>query len=90
MMPALPMVNMTIALPDELHAIMKSHKDIKWSEVARQGIVSRAIQLSTLSKNEQLALMDMAAANSRLTEKDVEEIGRKIKRDIARAHGLRV
>jgi len=84
------MVNMTMAIPDELHAIMKSHKDIKWSEVARQGIVMRAFQLSTLSREERFALMDLVAAKSKLTEKDVEEIGRKIKRDIARAHGIRV
>ncbi len=30
------MVNMTMAIPDELHSKMRKHAEIKWVEVARQ------------------------------------------------------
>ena len=30
------MVNMTMAIPDELHSKMRKHPEIKWAEVARQ------------------------------------------------------
>ena len=39
------MTNMTISIPDHIHKIMKNHPDIKWSEIARQGIVQKAATL---------------------------------------------
>ena len=27
------MTNMTLAVPEDLHMIMKKHKEIKWSEI---------------------------------------------------------
>ena len=36
------MVNMTMAIPKELHDIMKKHAEIKWTEVARQAIKKKA------------------------------------------------
>ena len=73
------MTNMTLALPDGLVAIMKRHKEIKWSEVAREALVEKA---------EELKLMDQILSKSKLTDKDVLEIGRKIKEGIAKRHGL--
>lgn len=76
------MVNMTIAVPVELHQIMKKHNDVKWSEVARNALWDRVRRIQAIEK------IDKLVAKSTLTEKDVEEIGRKIKRDIAKQHGL--
>jgi len=73
------MTNMTLAVPEDLQKIMKKHKDIKWSEVARQAMWEKA---------RKLELMDKLLAKSELTEKDALEIGRKINRGIARKHGL--
>jgi hypothetical protein len=73
------MTNMTFAVPEELMAIMKRHKEIKWSEVARQALVEKA---------DELKLMDQLVSKSKLTEKDAIEIGRKIKEGIAKRHGL--
>lgn len=73
------MVNMTLAIPDDLHEILKKHQDIKWSEVARQAIWEKA---------RKLELMDKILAKSKLTEEDALEIGRKINRGIAKRHGL--
>ncbi len=73
------MTNMTLSLPEDLHDIMQKHKEIKWSEIARQALWGHA---------RKLELMDRLLAKSKLTEKDAEEIGHKIKHGIAKRHGL--
>jgi len=70
---------MTLAIPEELHRIMKKHKEIKWTEVARQAMWERA---------QRLELMDNLLSKSELTEKDALEIGRKIKHEIAKKQDL--
>lgn len=39
------MVNITMAIPEELHKLMKKHKEIKWTEVARQAIIRKATEM---------------------------------------------
>lgn len=73
------MVNMTLAVPADLFQIMRKHKEVKWSEVAREAIWSHA---------RKLELMDRLVSKSKLTEKDVAEIGEKIKLEIAKRHAL--
>ena len=73
------MTNMTIAVPEELYRIMQKHKEIKWSEVARNAILIKAKRLEIIEK---------ILAKSELTEEDAERIGNKIKREIAKKHGL--
>jgi len=73
------MVNMTLAVPEELNKLIKKHSEIKWSEVARKAMWEQAAKLE---------LLDKIASKSRFTQKDAEEIGEKIKRGIARRHGL--
>lgn len=73
------MTNMTLAIPEDLHKIMRKHKHIKWSEVARQAIWTQA---------KKLELMNKILSNSKLTEEDAERIGQKIKHGIAKRHGL--
>ena len=59
---------------------MKEHREVRWSEVARQALWEHA---------KRLELMDQLATGSKLTEKDVAEIGKKVKKGIARRHGPR-
>ena len=73
------MVNMTLALPEELHKKLKRHPEVKWSEVARKAIRKHV---------DMIELMDKLTENSKLTEKDAIETGRKINKGIARRHGL--
>lgn len=73
------MTNMTLAIPEDLHKIMKKHSEIKWSEVARQAIWTQA---------RKLELMDNLLSKSEFTEKDALILGRKIKQEIAKQHGL--
>ena len=65
------MVNMTLAIPEELYKEMQFHSEIKWSEVAR-----KAFEM----KIQELHWMDKLVAKSELTEEDVNKIGHKIKR----------
>lgn len=39
------MVNMTFAVPEQIHKLMKKHKEIKWSEVARKAILQKTREL---------------------------------------------
>ena len=59
--------------------IMRKHAQIKWSEVARRAMWEEA---------RKLELMEKLVAGSRFTEEDVREIGDKIKKGMARRHGL--
>jgi hypothetical protein len=64
------MPNMTLAIPKELHKLMKEHSEIRWSEIARRAMWEQA---------RKLELLEALTEKSELTEKDVKEIGRKIK-----------
>lgn len=66
------MANITLSIPESVHKEMKQHKEIRWSEVARQAIVER---LATLK------LADRLAAKSTLTKKDVEDFSAQLKRE---------
>ncbi len=73
------MTNLTLAVPEDLYKIISKHKDIKWSEVARQAMWEKA---------KKLEFMDKLLAKSELTEEDAVELGSKIKRSIAKKHGF--
>ena len=70
---------MTLAIPEDLKQIMEKHKEVKWSEVARQAMWEHA---------KKLELMDKLVSKSKLTEKEALEIGRKIKKKISKRHEL--
>lgn len=74
------MPNITLSVSEDIHKEMKKHKEIRWSEIAREAISEHAMKLK---------IMDQLTAKSKLTEKDAEIIGNKIKRGIAKRHGLR-
>ncbi len=70
---------MTLSIPEELHKKMKKHSDIRWSEIARRSIEQRINDLEAMEK---------ITSKSKLTQKDADEIAEKIKRGIAKRHGL--
>jgi len=63
------MVNITLAVPQELKSKMEEFPEINWSEVARQAIKERAMKL---------AIFKSITEESKLTEKDVLALGRKV------------
>ncbi len=73
------MPNITISVSEQLYKTIKQHKQIRWSEVAR-----RAMEIYA----QKLAMLDKLTAKSELTEEEAISIGKKIKKGIARRHGL--
>jgi len=64
------MVNVTFAVPEELHEIMRRHPEIKWSEIARKSMWEYA---------RKLELLERITGESRFSEKDVLELDKKVK-----------
>ena len=67
------MPTITLAVSDELKKEMDRSREINWSEVARQAI---------RQKLDELKMFNELVKNSRLTEKDALELGRKINRSM--------
>jgi hypothetical protein len=70
-------VNVTFAVPEELHEIMRRHPEIKWSEIARKAMWKYA---------QKLELMERITSESRLSEKDVLELDKKVKAGLRRKY----
>jgi len=71
---------MTLSIPDELHKKMKKFSEIRWSEIARKAIQQRV---------ENLEEMNRITSRSRFTQKEIEELSKKVKRGIAIKHGIK-
>jgi len=72
------MVNVTFAVPEELHKIMRQHPEIKWSEIARRALWDYASKLE---------LMNRITSKSTLTERDVQELDKIIKERVSKRYG---
>lgn len=71
------MPNLTLSIPEDLYEEMKRHPEIRWSEVARQALNR---------KLDDLRRLDALLRESRLTERDVAEVGREIKEKVWKRH----
>jgi hypothetical protein len=69
------MVNMTLAIPEDLHRLMRKHAEIRWAEVARQAMLQYALRLAEVER---------LASKSRLTHTQAKLIGRKVKAGLYR------
>lgn len=74
------MVNMTLAIPEELHKKMKEFSDINWAEVSRIAIAEKLKRLSIL-KN-----LDKALEKSKLSEEDCLKLGEKVKEEMSKKY----
>ena len=63
------MPTITVNVDDDLKKRMEKHPEINWSEVTRQAIEE---------KIETLEVMDELTSESELTERDVQDIAKKI------------
>ena len=73
------MVNITLAVTEEIKKKMDTFPEINWSEIARQAIVQRVKDMEFLKKFTE---------KSTLTEEDALRLGREVKKGIAKRHGL--
>ena len=71
------MTNITLSVPEDLKKKMDEFPEINWSEVARQAIKQKAVQLEFLKH---------FASKSKLTEKDALELGRKVNKGLAKRY----
>jgi len=71
------MVSLTLSIPEEIKHKMERFPEINWSEVARSSIIE---------KIKKFELAEILVSRSKLTEKDIKEIGDKIRRGIAKKH----
>lgn len=68
------MPNMTLSLPDDIYRIVKVHKEIRWSEVARKAIEDYA---------RKLAVLDALTEKSELSDEDVMALDATVKAGVA-------
>lgn len=71
------MPTMTLSVTEDLQAVIKKHNEIKWSEIARRAMWDYA---------RKLELLDRLTQDSELTEEDVMELDKSIKRSLAKRH----
>ena len=67
---------MTLSIPEDLHRIIKTHEEIKWSVIARKAMWEYA---------RKLEIVDQILEKSEFTEENVMELDKMIKRSL-RAH----
>ncbi len=68
------MVSVTLSVPDELKEEMDSFADVNWSAVAREAIKNKILLLKKFKE---------FTKNSKLTEEDALELGRKVNKAMA-------
>ena len=68
---------MTLSIPEDLHQLIKEHNEVRWSEIARRAMWDYA---------RKLELLDKLTENSELTEADVKELERKLKKAVHKHH----
>ena len=66
---------MTLSVPQDLYTIIKKHNQIKWSEIARRAMWDYA---------KKMELLDQLTADSKLTEKDVMELDKVLKKALTK------
>lgn len=71
------MASMTLAVPQELKREMEKFPEINWSAVAREAIKNKILLLQKFRE---------FTAESRLTEKDALELGRKVSKALAKRY----
>ncbi len=64
------MPNMTLSLPEDIYKIVKTHKEIRWSEIARRAIEDYA---------KKVTLLNVMTEQSEITEDDIMVLDEKIK-----------
>jgi hypothetical protein len=74
------MTNMTIAVPSDLKSKLDERPEINWSEVARQAWRQKVQQLETL---------DRLTGKLNVTDKDLEELDKLVRKGVADWHNKR-
>jgi hypothetical protein len=68
------MVSVTLSVPDEIKREMDSFTDVNWSAVAREAIKNKLLLLKKFKE---------FTKNSKLTDADALELGRKVNKTLS-------
>ena len=74
------MVNITLAVDEGLKRELSEFDEVNWSAVIRKALRNHL---------RKLQIAETIADKSKLTKKDVDEIGKLIKKGIAENHGIK-
>jgi len=74
------MPNITISVPKDLKVRMNKFPEINWSKLARMLLSQKIKRLEFLKE------LDEMLADSNLTDSDCLELGKKLKKEIARKY----
>jgi len=91
------MTHITLSIPDDLYKIMKRHKEINWSEVARRAIIEKLLLLKAqeegITRKELMMLLRITrkriSVRSYEYNKEVEFLERIRKREKKRVDLLK-
>lgn len=73
------MVNITLAISENLKEKLQKHKEVNWSAVTRRALEEHLTRME---------MVEAIAQKSKLTQKDADELAKKVKRDMAEQLGL--
>ena len=73
------MANITLTIPEDLRSELQKHKEVNWSAVMRKAMSEHL---------RKIHIADAIASKSKLTQKDIAELDRLVKKGIAKEHGL--
>ena len=73
------MTNITLTIPVDLKEELQKHKEVNWSAVTRRAMEEHL---------RKLHIAEAIASKSKLTQKDVAELDRLVKKGIAKSHDL--
>ncbi|MEK6982010.1 MAG: hypothetical protein AABX38_03705 [Candidatus Micrarchaeota archaeon] len=71
------MVNITVSVPIEMKTKMDEFQIINWSEVAREAFAEQI---------NKLELLKDLTSKSKATDRDIEEISKKVKEAVRKRH----
>lgn len=71
------MPNVTLVVPEELKVKMDKHKEINWSEVARQAFAQ---------KLEDLEFLRQFKSRSEITKEDARKLGLELNKKLAKRY----
>jgi len=74
------MVNITLAIPENLKEKLQKHKEVNWSAVTRRALEEHL---------RNVEMVEAIAQKSKLTQKDADEIAKKIDSSVAKRLGLK-
>tara|TARA_Y100000310_G_C20700547_1_gene829433 strand:+ start:7344 stop:7568 length:225 start_codon:yes stop_codon:yes gene_type:complete len=74
------MVNITLSVSEELKKKLSKHREVNWSAVIRRALEEHL---------KRVEMVERIAQKSKLTQKDADEIAKKINSSVAKKLGLR-